>query len=92
MICLRNLNMREREVMDTIRKATPEDASRIAEILIFAKRTNYRSIFCNDKVSFGEMQVYPLAKEYIDCPDKLQNIWVYDDEFVKEFINRYEKI
>ena len=46
-----------------IRRATPDDASRIAEILIFAKRTNYRSIFLNDFVSFHEMQVYPLAKE-----------------------------
>lgn len=73
--------------MCRIRKATCEDASRIAEILIFAKRMNYRSIFRNDKVSFGEMQVYPLAKEYIECPDKLQNIWVYDDEFVKGMIN-----
>jgi len=87
MICLQNLNMRECEVMNTIRKATREDASRIAEILIFTKRMNYRSIFCNDKVSFGEMQVYPLAKEYIDCPDKLQNIWVYDDEFVKGMVH-----
>lgn len=70
-----------------IRKATCEDASRIAEILIFTKRMNYRSIFCNDKVSFGEMQVYPLAKEYIESPDKLQNIWVYDDEFVKGMVH-----
>ena len=45
-----------------IRRATIADASRIAEILIFAKRTNYRKIFQNDKVSFGEMQVYLLAK------------------------------
>lgn len=73
--------------MYRIRKATCEDASRIAEILIFAKRMSYRSIFRNDKVSFGEMQVYPQAKEYIECPDKIQNIWVYDDEFVKGMIN-----
>ncbi len=73
--------------MNNIRKATCEDASRIAEILIFTKRMNYRSIFCNDKVSFGEMQVYPLAKKYIENPGKLQNIWVYDDEFVKGMIH-----
>lgn len=70
-----------------IRQATIKDASRIAEILIFTKRINYRSIFHDDKVSFGEMQVYPLAKEYIDHPEKLEGIWVYDDEFVKGFIN-----
>ena len=66
-----------------IRKATIQDSSRIAEILIFTKRVNYRSIFHDDKVSFGEMQVYPLTKQYMDDPSKLANIWVYDDEFVK---------
>lgn len=70
-----------------IRHATIEDASRIAEISIFTKRMNYRSIFHNDSVSFGEMQVYPLAKSYLDNPSKLSGIWVYDDEFVKGFIN-----
>lgn len=47
--------------MASIRKATLQDVSRIAEILIFTKRMNYRFIFRNDKVSFGEMQVLPLA-------------------------------
>ena len=70
-----------------IRQATIADASRIAEILIFTKRINYRKIFHNDKVSFGEMQVYPLAKSYIDNPDELDRIWVYDDEFVKGMIH-----
>lgn len=70
-----------------IRQATINDASRIAEILIFTKRMNYRRIFQDDKVSFGEMQVYPLAKEYIDNPKKLEEIWVYDDEFVKGMIH-----
>ena len=70
-----------------IRQATIEDASRIAEISIFTKRMNYRAIFRNDKVSFGEMQVYPLADSYIHNPQLLQGIWVFDDEFVKGFIN-----
>ena len=70
-----------------IRRATTADASRIAEILIFTKRVNYRKIFLNDKVSFGEMLVYPLAKKYIDNPDELDGIWVYDDEFVKGMIH-----
>lgn len=75
-----------------IRHATVNDASRIAEILVYTKRMNYRRIFQNDKVSFGEMQVYPLAKEFIDKPDRLENVWVYDDEFVKGMIriNREE--
>ena len=50
------------EQIKLIRQATISDASRIAEILIFTKRMNYRTIFQNDKVSFGEMQVYPLAR------------------------------
>ncbi|HHV31503.1 hypothetical protein [Caproiciproducens sp. LBM24188] len=63
-----------------IRNATEKDASRIAEILIFSKRVAYRSIFQNDKVSFGEMQVLPLAMEYIKNPELLEHIFVYDDE------------
>lgn len=70
-----------------IRRATAEDASRIAEILVFTKRMNYRRIFRDDNVSFGEIQVYPLAAEYIENPDKLKNIWVYDDTFVKGMIH-----
>ena len=61
-----------------IRQATIADASRIAEILIFTKRMNYRKIFCDEKVSFGEMQVYPLAQSYMDNPDKLKGIWVLE--------------
>ncbi len=73
--------------MDFIRKAVVSDASRIAEILIFTKRMNYREIFKNDEVSFGEMQVYPLAKSYIEDPDKLANVWVFDDGIVKGMLH-----
>lgn len=73
-----------------IRHATINDASRIAEILIFTKRMNYRRIFQNDTVSFGEMQVYPLAKDYMDDPDKLKDIWVYNDGIVKGMIHIHE--
>ena len=69
--------------MNHIRKATIADVSRIAEILVFTKRMNYRPIFQNDKVSFGEIQVLPLAQEYLKSPELLEPIWVYDDEFVK---------
>ncbi len=73
--------------MDCIRKADIQDSSRLAEILVFTKRMNYREIFHNDKISFGEMQVYPLAQDYMDNPEKLENIWVYDDEFVKGMLH-----
>lgn len=33
------------------------------------------------------MQVYPLAQGYITNPEKLENIWVYDDEFVKGMLH-----
>lgn len=70
-----------------IRRSTVQDVSRIAEILVFTKRMNYRSIFHNDKVSFGEIQVLPLAQEYMENTEKLENIWVYDDEFVKGMLH-----
>ena len=73
--------------MKHIRKAVPQDASRIAEILIFAKRTAYRPIFRNDAVSFGEMQVLPLAMDYLEGRESLEHIWVYDDEFVRGMLH-----
>lgn len=33
------------------------------------------------------MQVYPLAQEYINDPTKLDNVYVYDDEFVKGMLH-----
>lgn len=69
-----------------IRPAIPEDASRIAEILVFSKRMNYRSIFHNDAFSFGELQVLPLALELQRDTALLSEYWVYDDEFVKGLV------
>lgn len=73
--------------MIEIRKATQGDISRIAEILVFTKRLNYRSIFRNDKYSFGEMQVLSVAQEYLDNPNTLNDIWVYYDQFVRGLIH-----
>ena len=74
-----------------IRKATTEDISRIAEILVFVKRMNYRPIFKNDAVSFGEIQVIPVAEQYSD-PEILDNIWVYEAEgIVKGLIRIADK-
>lgn len=47
-----------------IRKAVFQDLSRIAEILVFVKRMNYRPIFKNDSYSFGELQVLSVAEAY----------------------------
>ena len=70
-----------------IRKATKEDIPRIAEILVFSKRKNYRSIFNDDTGSFVDLQVCSLAKAYFDNPDLLDGILVYDDKFVKALIS-----
>ena len=72
-----------------IRRATQEDISRIAEILVFAKRMKYRSIFNDDAYSFGELQVLPVAKKYIEN-GFLNNMFLYDDGIVKGLI-RIEK-
>lgn len=65
-----------------LRKAGNMDISRIAEILIFTKRTTYRLIFKNDNVSFNEMQVLKEI-EKLSQPSALDNIYVYDDGIVK---------
>lgn len=64
-----------------IRKAAIEDISRIAEILVFVKRMNYRVIFRNDAVSFGEIQVLPVAEQYSD-PQILENKGFYQRSIV----------
>ena len=58
----------------SIRRASIKDISRIAEILVFVKRMNYRAIFRNDAVSFGEIQVIPVAEKY-SKPEILESIW-----------------
>ena len=70
----------------TIRKAVPEDISRIAEILVLVKRMKFRPIFQDDEYSFGELQVLSVAKEYGE-PTVLDNILVYDDGVVKGLIH-----
>lgn len=69
-----------------IRKANEEDLSRIAEILVFVKRMNYRRIFLNDEFSFNELQVIKVADEYLE-KGKLKYIYLYDDGIVKGLIH-----
>ncbi len=73
----------KRETM--LRKAENRDISRIAEILIFTKRTTYRPIFKNDNVSFNEMQVLNEV-ERLRQPNELDNLYVYDDGIVKAMV------
>lgn len=67
-----------------IRKAEIKDLSRIAEILVFVKRLNFRRIFHNDEYSFNELQVIRVANEY---QSYLEDIYVYDDGIVKGLIH-----
>jgi putative acetyltransferase len=69
-----------------IRKAEIRDASRLAEILIFTKRTAYREIFNNDNVSFNEMQVLDLALDFREKESQLEDLYVYDDGILKGLI------
>ena len=54
---LMNSSLLQKGELVVIRRAIDRDASRIAEISVFSKRMNYREIFRNDMVSFGEIQV-----------------------------------
>ena len=72
--------------MNPIRKATSADISRIAEILVFTKRVNYRSIFKDDHSSFNDLQVLSVAHTYETDPVLLPQTWVYDDGIVKGLI------
>lgn len=76
---------------NNIRIAEMRDIPRVAEILVFSKRTNYRHIFNDDVGSFVDLQVCSLAEEYAKHPEPFisvhnRNMYVYDDGFVKGLI------
>ena len=70
---LMNFSLLQKGELVMIRRAIDRDASRIAEISVFSKRMNYREIFHDDMVSFGEIQVYPLAKNTSSTQRYLRN-------------------
>lgn len=74
---LMNFSLLQKGELVMIRRAIDRDASRIAEISVFSKRMNYREIFHDDMVSFGEIQVYPLAKEYIEHTQRYLRNFMY---------------
>lgn len=71
--------------MHSVRPAVKEDASRIAEIIIFNYRLNFYPIFKNDEYYFGELQVVSAAEEY-RSEDALRGVYVYDDGVIKGVI------
>lgn len=80
-------NVYKDSVKKWIRPMKSEDASRVAEILIFAKRSAYRPIFRNDYVSFQEMSVLNLALSYLENSKLRENVFVYDDGIVRGMIS-----
>lgn len=74
-----------------IRKATPKDLSRIAEIYVFNNRMNYWPIFKDDGFSFGELQVVTMIDNYFGRDEILKNILVYDDGLIKGFVQMKER-
>ncbi len=84
-IIFTNINQEVNDI-HMIRKATEEDASRIAEILVFVKRMKFRPIFQDDVYSFVELQVLPVAKKYIEA-GIIDNMFVYDDGILKGLIH-----
>lgn len=72
--------------MEHIRKATRQDVSRLAEILVFVKRINYLPIFGDENYSFCEMQVISVAEEYLNDVQLLDRTYVYDDGIVRGLI------
>lgn len=74
----------------SIRKATIEDLSRIAEIFVFNNRINYFPIFKDETFSFGELQVVSLVDNYFKKDEIIKNIYVSDDGLIKGFIQMNE--
>ena len=79
-----------------IRRATAKDAGRIAEIEIFNYRLQFYPIFKSDAFYFEELQVLPAAAALQADPERLAQIFVYDDGVVKGFVRvsgtRVEKL
>lgn len=69
------------EKMNHIRKATENDVSRIAEMIVVNYRMNFFPFFHNESFYFSELNVFDVAKNF--NADILQNTYVYDDAVIK---------
>lgn len=72
--------------MENIRQAAPQDASRIAELIVVNYRVNFYPFFHNDPFYFGELNVLDVASEYTGGSSALNNTYVYYDGAVKAMI------
>ncbi len=72
-----------------IRKAEAKDASRIAEVHIFAWRTEYKEII-SESYLYNEISVSGRIKDYIDRKEnEIHEMYVYED---KNIIKGFMKI
>lgn len=85
-ICIKS-KRKDYTIIIMIRTANKQDIPRIAEIIVFGKRTAYRTIFQNDIESFNHLQVVDLANHYMRNPKRLETMFVYDDGIIKGVIN-----
>ncbi|MBQ1902239.1 MAG: GNAT family N-acetyltransferase [Lachnospiraceae bacterium] len=69
-----------------IRLAKEEDISRIAEIIVLAKRMVWRNIYKHDEWIFQDLQVLPVCMDLEKNPEKLENIYVYSEGFVQGIV------
>ncbi|MBQ6931784.1 MAG: GNAT family N-acetyltransferase [Clostridia bacterium] len=67
-----------------VRKATPDDVSRMAEIYVFNNRMEYFPVFNNVNFSFGELQVLSYANTLKSSMPV--HTYVYDDGVIKGFV------
>ena len=74
-----------------IRQAKTSDISRIAEMIVFNYRINFFPIFKNEDYYFDELNVFDVAKEYMEGEEVLGNTYVYDDGAVKGMIRLHDK-
>lgn len=72
--------------MQNIRPATKEDVGRIAEMLVFNNRLNFFPIFQDEGYSFGEMQVFTVARQFLDDAQRLADTLVYDDGIIRGMV------
>ena len=72
--------------MTEIRKVTPDDLVRVAEIELFNYRLNFYPIFRNDPFYFDELRTDRVVQRLAQDPGTLENVYVYDDGTVKGFL------
>ncbi len=77
--------------MENIRRATKEDITRIAEILVFNNRMYFYPIFQDEGFSFKFFNVTDVANEYLETPGVLDEMFVYDDGIIRGFVHIKER-